>query len=94
MRVRIRGFQLQERRVIINGCCYVAKFAAQLDHFIIYQMKLMECPERGLIVWSPSQIRLSMEGREMIQCKAKKVLASREALTAKSCGMESGLPNN
>lgn len=81
MRVRIRSFQLLERRVTIKGKRLVAKFTAQLDHFKIFEMKLMDCPDRGMIVWAPSQVRLSVEGREAIMRGVMRKLERAERFT-------------
>ena len=81
MRVRIRSFQLLEHRVTIRGKRLVAKFTAQLDHFKIFQMKLLDCPDRGMIVWAPSAIQLSMEGREAIMRGVMRKLERAERFT-------------
>lgn len=67
MQVRIRDFQPAIEQRTIRNCQHVATFTAQLDHFKIFRMKAMRCPDRGLIVWAPSQVQLSMEGREAIR---------------------------
>lgn len=65
MRVRIRNLQMIEGEMV-NGKRVVARFTAYMDHFRLYDLKLMDCPERGLTIWATRFVRLSMEGRAAI----------------------------
>lgn len=56
-----------EQPAYIRGVVHLATFTVHMDHFRIYRVRALECPERGLLIWAPTQIRLSMEGREAIK---------------------------
>lgn len=77
----LRHFQVPKKPTNVNGKKILAKFTVILDHFQIQQVKLVECPERGYLVWSPSAVRLSMEGREKI---LEAALKTYERVTSKT----------
>ena len=66
MRVRIRNFRLSENPEFLKGIPVVARFTAQMDHFKLFDLKLMNCPEKGKMIWATRYVRLSMEGRAAI----------------------------
>lgn len=78
MRVRIRSFALVENEHQ-RGARVIARFTAQLDHFQLSALKLMECPEKGYMIWSTRHVRLSMEGREEIMRKVMLKIEGAEA---------------
>lgn len=69
MRVRITNFQPVENEWV-RDVRVLARFTAQLDHFRLFDLKLMDDPERGVTVWATRNVRLSMEGRAEILRKA------------------------
>lgn len=55
------------KRTTIKGLEMVAKANVMVRHNRINSIKVMECPERGLICWPPSGVHLSMECLEAIR---------------------------
>lgn len=55
-----------DKRTTIKGLKMVAKVNVVVRHNRINSIKVMDCPERGLICWPPSGVHLSMECCEMI----------------------------
>ena len=54
------------KRTTIQGLSMVAKVNIIVQHIRINSIKVVDCPERGLLCWPPSGVRLSMESREAI----------------------------
>lgn len=44
----------------------VAKANLIVEHNRINAIKVMQCPERGLLCWCPAHVEISMECRELI----------------------------
>lgn len=65
MDVRIRNFREVEGERV-KGLRVLARFTAQFDHFRLSDLKVMECPDKGLMIWATRNVRLSMEGRAEI----------------------------
>ncbi|WPZ21624.1 hypothetical protein T7987_15890 [Sulfitobacter faviae] len=55
-----------DKPTMIKGLQMVAKANVIMRHNRINSIKVMDCPDRGLVLWTPSSVRLSMECREMI----------------------------
>lgn len=56
-----------DKRTTINGLNMVAKVNVIVRHNRINSIKVMDCPDRGLLCWPPSSVHLSMECREVIR---------------------------
>lgn len=51
---------------MIKGLALVARANLIVQHNKINSIKVMDCPERGLLCWPPSGVRLSAESRMAI----------------------------
>jgi len=74
MEPRVLGVYRPDKPKWIKGKENVAVCDLMVSHFVIKGIKIMRCPERGLICWAPAGVRLSMEGREMLQNAVKERL--------------------
>ena len=55
-----------DKRITVKGLELVAKVNVVIRHTRINSIKVMDCPDRGLLCWPPSGVRLSMECQEII----------------------------
>ena len=56
-----------DKATTIRGKVLVAKANLIVRHNRINSIKVMDCPDRGLLVWTPPHVHISMECRELIK---------------------------